>query len=121
MLRYKGEEENTIFFPGSEEADCTYIGEGKGEGRNINIALKCGKDDGSDPLSDSDYWFLYEALVRPAAAEYQPDLVLIAGGYDACAGDIGGYNLSPAIYGHMTQVKPLKKYEFVCMKSFSRA
>lgn len=36
-------------------------------------------------------------------AAYAPDLIIVSAGYDAVVGDpLGGMNLSPELYGHLT-------------------
>jgi len=36
-------------------------------------------------------------------AAYAPDLIIVSAGYDAVIGDpLGGMNLSPELYGHLT-------------------
>ena len=42
----------------------------------------------------------------PIAREFDPEIVLVSAGFDAAAGHsapLGGYNVSPACFGHMTK------------------
>ena len=66
------------FFPGSGAAP--EVGTGAGEGYTINLPLP-------PTLGDGDYATLFEALVRPIAAAYEPELVLVSAGFDAHADD----------------------------------
>ena len=66
------------FFPGSGAAP--EVGTGEGEGFTINLPLP-------PTLGDGDYETLFDALLRPIAEEYRPDLVLVSAGFDAHADD----------------------------------
>ena len=73
------------------------VGEGAGRGYNVNIPLN------GRQMGDREYLMFFQSLVLPIANEFQPELVLVSAGFDAAAGDpLGGYRLSPAMYGHMT-------------------
>ena len=73
------------------------VGEGAGRGYNVNIPLNGRK------MGDREYLMLFESLVLPIAYEFQPELILVSAGFDAALGDpLGGYRVSPAMYGHMT-------------------
>jgi acetoin utilization deacetylase AcuC-like enzyme len=44
-----------------------------------------------------------ERIVLPVAREFAPDLVLVSAGFDGAAGDpLGGFLISPAMFGRMT-------------------
>ncbi|KAL0480076.1 histone deacetylase [Acrasis kona] len=54
---------------------------------------------------DGDVLFAFRNIVMPIATEYGPDLVLVSAGFDAVCGDLlGGVNLSPQVYGHLTNM-----------------
>ena len=73
------------------------VGEGAGRGYNVNIPLN------GRQMGDREYLMFFQSLVLPIANEFQPELVLVSAGFDAAAGDpLGGYRVSPALYGHMT-------------------
>ena len=75
------------------------VGEASGEGFNINVPFNGRK------MGDAEYAMAFQSVVLPVAQEFRPELVLVAAGFDAARGDpLGGYCLSPAMYGHMTQV-----------------
>jgi acetoin utilization deacetylase AcuC-like enzyme len=72
------------------------IGSGKGEGFTINVPLAPGK-------TDADYLFIFERLLSPVAAAYQPEFVLVSAGFDIFAGDpLGGMRVSAAGFSGLT-------------------
>jgi len=63
-------------------------GTGRGEGYTINLPLAAGAD-------DQTYAELFDRVILPAAAGYQPQLVLVSAGFDAHAHDpLGGMRLT---------------------------
>ena len=67
-------------------------------GTNANVAWPRGG------LGDAEYDAAFDLVLLPLARAFNPDLVLIAAGFDAAAGDpLGGMNLSPRGYAHMTR------------------
>ena len=75
------------------------VGEGLGQGFNVNIPFNGRK------MGDTEYLMAFQSIVLPIAYEFDPQLVLVSAGFDAAKGDpLGGYRLSPGMYGHMTQV-----------------
>ncbi|KAG6441833.1 hypothetical protein O3G_MSEX002026 [Manduca sexta] len=87
------------FFPHSKEADYTAVGEGKGEGFNVNIPWN------KRGMGDAEYMAAFTQIVLPIAYEYNPDLVIVSAGFDACVGDpLGGCKVTPECYGRMTQL-----------------
>ncbi|MDM1019380.1 class II histone deacetylase [Acinetobacter sp. VNK23] len=56
------------------------LGEGKGLGYNINIPLLPG-------CGDEAYLYAFESIVLPALEKFQPDMIIVACGYDANAFD----------------------------------
>jgi acetoin utilization deacetylase AcuC-like enzyme len=65
-------------YPGSGAA--SERGEGRGSGYTLNVPLRAG---GGDEV----YRTVFEDVVAPAAASYQPELVLVSAGFDAHAAD----------------------------------
>ncbi|RWS15671.1 histone deacetylase 4-like protein [Dinothrombium tinctorium] len=89
------------FFPGT--GDPTEIGSEDGTGFNINIAWSGGL---SPPLSDAEYLAAFRSVVMPIARDFDPEVVLIASGFDAASGHpapLGGYEVSAACFAWMTQ------------------
>ncbi|KAJ5958003.1 Histone deacetylase class II [Penicillium vulpinum] len=87
------------FYPGGPAGDWDHCGSGAGVGKNVNIPWP---DQG---MGDGDYMFAFQEVVMPIAQEFDPDLVIVAAGFDAAAGDVlGGCFVSPACYAQMTHM-----------------
>ncbi|KAL4892077.1 histone deacetylase Hda1 [Aspergillus ambiguus] len=87
------------FYPGGDEGDWDHCGTGPGLGRNVNIPWP------SQGMGDGDYMYAFQQVVMPIAQEFDPDLVIIASGFDAAAGDeLGGCFVTPSCYAHMTHM-----------------
>ncbi|KAL2865025.1 histone deacetylase hdaA [Aspergillus lucknowensis] len=87
------------FYPGGDEGDWDHCGAGAGVGRNVNIPWP------SQGMGDGDYMYAFQQVVMPIAQEFNPDLVIIASGFDAAVGDeLGGCFVTPACYAHMTHM-----------------
>jgi len=84
------------FYPGTGHAD--EKGEGKGVGFTLNVPLRAG-------CGDADYKKAFEEKLKPAAAAFKPDFVLISAGFDAAKGDLlGRMNVTPEGYAEMTRI-----------------
>uniref|UniRef100_A0A096LUY7 Protein deacetylase HDAC6 n=1 Tax=Poecilia formosa TaxID=48698 RepID=A0A096LUY7_POEFO len=91
--------DNGTFFPFSEDAAADRVGVAKGAGFNVNIAWNGGR------MGDSDYLAAFHHVVMPIAAEFNPGLVLVSAGFDAARGDpLGGYQVTPEGYAHLTHL-----------------
>ena len=56
-------------------------------------------------MGNADYKTAFDRIVFPIAKQFNPDLVMVAAGFDAAAADpIGEYVLTSDMYGYMTQV-----------------
>lgn len=89
--------EHGEFFPKSNDGNYTMVGEGRGEGFNVNIPWNKNK------MGDSDYIAAFQRIIMPIAYEFNPELVLVSAGFDAVVGDpIGHYNVTPEAYGYFT-------------------
>ncbi|KAI9042059.1 histone deacetylase hdaA [Aspergillus affinis] len=87
------------FYPGGDEGDWGHCGNGAGLGRNVNIPWP------SQGMGDGDYMYAFQQVVMPIAQEFNPDLVIIASGFDAAVGDeLGGCFVTPSCYAHMTHM-----------------
>lgn len=72
-------------------------GEGEGLGYNLNIPLQPGG-------GDEAYRYAFEQLVIPALEKYQPELIIVASGYDANAVDpLARMQLHSDTYRWMTE------------------
>ncbi|CAK1361588.1 Histone deacetylase clr3 [Cercospora beticola] len=79
--------------------DHLHCGEGAGLGKNVNIPWS------RQGMGDADYLYAFQQVVMPIATEFNPDLVIIAAGFDAAEGDmLGGCKVTPAGYAHMTHM-----------------
>ena len=91
--------QNGLFYPMGPYGNHFHCGVGNGIGKNINIPWD---DQG---MGDADYLYAFQKVIMPVAFEFNPDLVVIAAGFDAAQGDhLGGCHVSPAGYGHMTHM-----------------
>ncbi|KAL1984364.1 hypothetical protein VTN96DRAFT_9225 [Rasamsonia emersonii] len=87
------------FYPGGEDGNWDQCGAGAGIGKNINIPWP------SQGMGDGDYMYAFQQVVMPIANEFNPDLVIVASGFDAASGDdLGGCFVTPACYAHMTHM-----------------
>jgi acetoin utilization deacetylase AcuC-like enzyme len=74
------------------------IGQGPGKGFTINAALPPG-------VGDFGYARVFDEIVVPAARRFEPELILVSGGYDAHWADpLANMTLSLAGYTHMDRV-----------------
>ncbi|KAJ8371335.1 hypothetical protein SKAU_G00113630 [Synaphobranchus kaupii] len=91
--------DNGQFFPSSKDADFDRVGLGKGRGFNVNIPWNGGK------MGDSEYLAAFLMVVMPIARQFDPELVLVSAGFDAARGDpLGGYQVTPEGYAHLTHL-----------------
>ncbi|MCB9761501.1 MAG: histone deacetylase [Alphaproteobacteria bacterium] len=84
------------FYPGTGAAH--EQGRGDGRGATLNAPLPQGAGDG-------DLGLVFEALLRPAAEAFQPELVLVSAGFDGHRDDpLGGFRLSTEGFAHLCGV-----------------
>jgi acetoin utilization deacetylase AcuC-like enzyme len=75
----------------------TEIGFGAGEGYTFNVPLPKG-------YGDYEYSALFDALLRPMALEYAPDLIIVSAGFDPHRADpLGGMHLTELGFAAMTR------------------
>jgi histone deacetylase 6 len=87
--------ERGAFYPGTGHPET--VGEGAGRGYNMNIGWS------HTGMGDAEYLAAFDELIMPVAQSFAPDLVLISAGFDAARGDpLGGFDITPAGYAHMT-------------------
>ena len=68
------------------------------EGFTLNVPLPAGS-------GDAEYLKAFEERLKPAAAAFQPDFVLISAGFDAAKDDLlGRMNLTPRGYAQLTRI-----------------
>ncbi|XP_015110573.1 histone deacetylase 6 [Diachasma alloeum] len=89
--------DNGAFFPASKDANYDVVGTGRGKGFNVNIPWNRRK------MGDPEYVAAFQQIILPIAYQFNPELVLISAGFDACVGDpLGHYTVSPEAYGLFT-------------------
>ena len=72
------------FYPGKDDAQVKFIGKKKtiGIGYNVNVAWDTPTNKKYQPGAN-EYRFAFETVVLPIAQEFQPDLILVACGFDS--------------------------------------
>lgn len=91
--------DNGTYFPCLPEGDFGAVGEGAGQGFNINVAWN------QEGMSDGDYLTAFFQLVLPVAYAYNPELVLVSCGFDSCVGDPLGYcRVTAEAYAQLTHL-----------------
>lgn len=89
--------EDGNFYPAGPYGDHLHCGIGDAVGKNINIPWP------TKGMGDSDYLYAFQQIVMPVGMDFDPDMVVIAAGFDAAHGDqLGGCFVTPAAYAHMT-------------------
>ncbi|KAK0398158.1 hypothetical protein QR680_002452 [Steinernema hermaphroditum] len=86
------------FYPHTPQAAVNYVGTGKGAGYTVNIPWN------EEGHNDDDYLLAFSKIIMPIAYEFNPELVLVSSGFDACAGEnvqLGDCNLSPYGFSRM--------------------
>ena len=89
--------EDGNFYPNGEYGNHLHCGGDRAKGKNINVPWP------KKGMGDADYMFAFQQVVMPVTRDFDPDLVIIAAGFDAADGDqLGGCHVTPACYAHMT-------------------
>lgn len=84
---------------GIPDGDLDKCGLGAGIGKNVNIGWH------AQGMGDGEYMAAFQRIVMPIAQEFDPDLVIVAAGFDAAKDDeLGGCFVTPACYSHMTHM-----------------
>lgn len=89
------------FFPGTGSVN--EVGNGPGVGFNVNIPWNGTLQ---PPMGDAEYLAAFRTIVMPIARQFDPEIVLVACGFDGASGHpppLGGYQISAACFGAMTQ------------------
>ncbi|KAJ3339285.1 Histone deacetylase 6 [Gonapodya sp. JEL0774] len=82
-----------------QEGHHSMVGTDAGRGFNVNV------DWDVKGMGDAEYLWAFERVVMPIGREFDPDLVIVSAGFDAAAGDpLGGCNVTPVGYAHMTHM-----------------
>jgi acetoin utilization deacetylase AcuC-like enzyme len=81
-------------FPGTGR--WSEIGQGSGKGYTVNVPLFTGKN-------DQDYLFIFQKILAPIAAKFQPEFILVSAGFDIHKNDpLGGMLVSDEGFGALT-------------------
>jgi len=84
------------FYPGSGAVE--EKGAGKGLGFTCNVPLPAGS-------GDAEYRKAFEEQLKPAAAKFKPEFVLVSAGFDSGRADLlGGMQVSPAGFAELTRI-----------------
>ena len=84
------------YYPGS--GNFNEVGNGPGEGFTVNAPFPAG-------FGDAEYFHVYEAVLKPIALEYRPELVLVSAGFDPCFGDpLGGMKVTGEGFGSLAAI-----------------
>ncbi|KAL8604362.1 hypothetical protein ACOMHN_028125 [Nucella lapillus] len=87
------------FFPGTQDADLQFTGQGEGRGFNINIPWL------HEKMGNAEFMAAFQRIVIPVAYEFGPELVLVSAGFDAAEGDLlGACSVMPECFGHLTHM-----------------
>jgi acetoin utilization deacetylase AcuC-like enzyme len=83
-------------YPGTGHA--SEIGTGEGRGFTVNVPLPAG-------MGDDEYLAVFNDVLVPAAARFQPDLVMVSAGFDAHERDpLGGMRVTTEGFGRLAAV-----------------
>jgi acetoin utilization deacetylase AcuC-like enzyme len=84
-----------FFYPGSGRLG--EVGKGPGRGYTVNIPLLPG-------FGDGEYLTLFDAILKPVALEFRPDLVLVSAGFDIHTDDpMGGMKVTSRGFAGLTR------------------
>lgn len=75
----------------------SHVGSGKGTRYTVNIAWSKSR------MGDLEYRAVWKYVLLPILKEFDPDMVLIAAGFDAAASDIGDCCVTPEGYAVLTR------------------
>jgi acetoin utilization deacetylase AcuC-like enzyme len=80
--------ENQKYFPYKPTAGHEYVGSGKGEGYNVNVAWSTTEDKNDESkVGTKEYKYLFENLLFGIIQEYDPQLLILSAGFDSAKGD----------------------------------
>ncbi|XP_010522651.1 PREDICTED: histone deacetylase 5-like [Tarenaya hassleriana] len=95
--------ESGSFYPSGDDGFYSMVGEGPGEGFNINVPWENGR------CGDADYLAVWDHILVPVAKEFNPDIILVSAGFDAAVRDpLGGCRVTP--YGYSVMLKKLMEF-----------
>jgi len=84
------------FYPGTGGAEEKGVGKGLGFTRNVPLRAGCG---------DAEYQKAFLEELKPVAAAFKPDFVMVSAGFDAAKGDLlGQMRVTPDGYAALTRI-----------------
>jgi acetoin utilization deacetylase AcuC-like enzyme len=84
------------FYPGTGGAEERGVGKGLGFTRNVPLPAGCG---------DAEYEKAFLEELKPAAAAFQPDFLLVSAGFDSAKDDLlGRMKVTPEGYAELTRI-----------------
>jgi acetoin utilization deacetylase AcuC-like enzyme len=84
------------YYPGSGNFD--QAGAGDGEGFTVNAPFPAG-------FSDAEYIRVYDAVLKPVALDYKPELVIVSAGFDPYVKDpLGGMGVTGEGFGALAAI-----------------
>ena len=84
------------FYPGTGSAEERGAGKGLGFTRNVPLAAGCG---------DAEYKKVFVEELKPAAAAFKPDFVLVSAGFDSAKDDLlGRMKVTPEGFAELTRI-----------------
>ena len=99
--------ERGTYFPadlahgGAAAMSAAAVGEGPAKGTNVNVGWNTR---GNSRPGDAEYLACFREVLVPIAREFDPELVIIAAGFDAAEGDpLGGCHVTPEGYAQLTR------------------
>ena len=83
------------YYPGSGAYH--EMGTGAGRGYTVNVPMSVGHGDG-------EFVSVFEAILKPIALEFDPQMILVSAGFDIYMGDpLGGMNVTPEGFAGLTR------------------
>ncbi|XP_058424055.1 polyamine deacetylase HDAC10 isoform X3 [Diceros bicornis minor] len=91
--------EHGRFWPCLRESDADAVGQGQGRGFTVNLPWN------QVGMGNADYVAAFLHVLLPLAFEFDPELVLVAAGFDSAVGDPEGQmQATPECFAHLTQL-----------------
>jgi acetoin utilization deacetylase AcuC-like enzyme len=84
------------YYPGT--GNFNEVGHENGRGYTVNVPLRAG-------CGDEEFAKVFERILKPVAAEFKPELVLVSAGFDCHDDDpLGGMHISSKGFGVLTRM-----------------
>nr|XP_014719999.2 polyamine deacetylase HDAC10 isoform X7 [Equus asinus] len=101
--------EHGRFWPYLQESDTDAVGQGQGCGFTVNLPWN------QVGMGNADYVAAFLHVLLPLAFEFDPELVLVAAGFDSAVGDPEGQmQATPECFAHLTQLLQVLACGRVC-------